>query len=238
MSIKKNLFWAIPFIYVGLAWQAKNMGYFTPELFGILVSWQVLLMYVGIWSLTAGNFAKGLIALVIGTVFILPKLGIITGDWANISWPLAFIIIGILLLFKPLLHRGHKPYPPVRSVPNACTGYACTDGYVELDNRFGAVRQIVFDPVFKGAAIRNSFGGVALDLRRTMLAEPVTYIDVECTFGGIEIHIPAEWNIQPQLHAVVGGCDDKRQHALIETDPVHTLIIRGTITFGGIEFKN
>ncbi len=238
MHIKKNFFWAIPFIYVGLAWQAKNMGYLTSGQFGTLVSWQTLLIYVGIWSIAAKHFLQGLAAVAIGAVFLLPELGIASGPWAEISWPLACIVIGMLVLLKPLLHRKRKSYRPARSAPNACTDYVCTDGYVELNNRFGAVRQIVFDPVFKGATIKNSFGGIALDLRRTTLAEPVTYIDVECTFGGIEIYIPAEWNIQPRLHAVVGGSDDKRQQAPAETDPVHTLIIRGTITFGGIEFKN
>lgn len=238
MQIKKNLFWAIPFIYVGLVWQAKNMGYLTSGMFGTLVSWQALLMYIGVWGIATGNSIKGLASVAIGAVFLLPELGILTGDWAHISWPLAFIIIGMLVLLKPLLHRGHKPHQPVRSAPDACTGYACSDGYVELNNRFGAVRQIVFDPVFKGAVIKNSFGGIALDLRRTTLADPVTYIDVECTFGGIEIYAPAAWNIQPRLHAAVGGCDDKRQTPPAETDLAHTVIIRGTITFGGIEFKS
>ncbi|MCC8172244.1 MAG: cell wall-active antibiotics response protein [Parabacteroides sp.] len=238
MHTKKNLFWAIPLIYVGLTWQAKNMGYITPQLFGVLVSWQTLFIYIGIWSTAARHFVPGLAAIAFGTVFLLPEIGIAEGEWSTFSWPLALIITGIIVLFKPLFRRHRMTQQPVRSAQKAYTDYACTDGFVELNNRFGAVRQLVFDPVFKGAVIKNSFGGVGLDLRRTALAEPVTYIDIECTFGGIEIYIPSEWNIQPQLHAVVGGCDDKRQSSPDQSDAVYTLVIRGNITFGGIEFKN
>lgn len=43
---------------------------------------------------------------------------------------------------------------------------------------------MVLDEVFKGATIRNTFGGTVLDLRRTNISEGETYIEVECNFGG------------------------------------------------------
>ena len=41
------------------------------------------------------------------------------------------------------------------------------DGFIVSDNTFGSVQQIVLDPVFRGARLRNAFGGTVLDLRRS-----------------------------------------------------------------------
>jgi len=45
MNLRKNLFWAIPFIVVGVVWIMRNTGMITDDLFHIIVSWQMLVMY-------------------------------------------------------------------------------------------------------------------------------------------------------------------------------------------------
>jgi predicted membrane protein len=92
--------------------------------------------------------------------------------------------------------------------------------------------------VFRGARLRNAFGGTVLDLRRSKLEAPQTFIDIDCTFGGVEIYLPSDWNLLTQIDAFIGGCDDKRYNSSVEIDKEHILIVRGKVSFGGIEFKS
>lgn len=240
MKLKRNVFWALPFIYVGIIWQSAQMGYITSHLSHILISWQVLLIYIGVWSLINGHrILPGIVAILAGGLFLLPETGLVEEEWAHLNWPLALILIGILVLVKPFFPgrkiRQHRlQINPGRGTSN----YVCTEGYIESVNTFGSIEQIVLDPVFKGAQLKNTFGGIVLDLRRTRLEAPQTFIDVECTFGGIEIYVPANWNMQTQVKATIGGCENKRYTGYTEIDHEHVLIIRGNITFGGLELKS
>ena len=106
-------------------------------------------------------------------------------------------------------------------------GICSEDGFIVSDNTFGSVQQIVLDPVFRGARLRNAFGGTVLDLRRSKLEAPQTFIDIDCTFGGVEIYLPSDWNLLTQIDAFIGGCDDKRYNSSVEIDKEHILIVRG-----------
>ena len=75
-------------------------------------------------------------------------------------------------------------------------------------------------------------------LRRSKLEAPQTFIDIDCTFGGVEIYLPSDWNLLTQIDAFIGGCDDKRYNSSVEIDKEHILIVRGKVSFGGIEFKS
>ena len=101
---------------------------------------------------------------------------------------------------------------------------------------FSGVKQVVLDELFRGASIRNSFGGTELDLRRTDIPLGETYIDIECNFGGVEIYVPLDWKIELQANAFLGSCEDKRIPG-INIDQSRVLVIRGNVSFGSIEIK-
>lgn len=78
-----------------------------------------------------------------------------------------------------------------------------------------------------------------MDLRRTSLPEGDTVIDVELSFGGIEIYVPDNWVIVSELESVLGGVEDKRYGAISAPAAGNgRLIIRGNVTFGGVVIKN
>ena len=58
--------------------------------------------------------------------------------------------------------------------------------------------------------IRTSFGGTTIDLRHTHIAPGETYIDLDCSWGGVEIYVPSDWTVVFKCNAFFGGCDDKR----------------------------
>lgn len=234
-----TFFTAACFIVVGVMWLGWNFDMISSKWLRIVVSWQMLLIVLGVANLIKRSFIAGGILVGIGVFFMLPLMKVdLDMQWLWNMWPAIFIAVGLLILFK---HKsghsfGYRGYDSKMS----CTQneYLSEDGFLVSENTFGSVQQIVLDPVFQGGILKCAFGGTVLDLRRTSLEKPETYIDVECKFGGIEIYLPANWNLQTQLDCVVGGSDDKRYAVNAVPDPDHVLIVRGKVTCGGIEFKN
>ena len=99
MAFRKNIFWAIPFIVVGIVWLLKNMGMIATDIFDIIVSWQMLVMYVGVFSFFSRQYVGGLITFLFGFYFLMPELDWMDGSGMTI-WPLLLVLAGIVILFR------------------------------------------------------------------------------------------------------------------------------------------
>ncbi len=230
-------------IAVGLLFLGRNLGWVDGHLFGILVSWQSLLVVLGILLLLSRRIVRGFLLIGVGGFFLVPAITGAGAGWTHIYWPVLIVLAGLLLLFGRFGRRGrHRrwghPYRGARpGFSDPITG--TEDGFVRSGNTFGAERYIVLDPVFKGGELRNNFGGTVLDLRRTSLPEGDTVIDVELSFGGIEIYVPDNWVIVSELESILGGVEDKRYGVISAPATGNSrLVIRGNVTFGGVVIKN
>jgi len=63
-------------------------------------------------------------------------------------------------------------------------------------------------------------------------------LNINNVFGGIKIIVPANWEIQTDVNTIFGGVEDKRPYQSIVTNPDKILVIKGSVTFGGIEIQN
>lgn len=239
--VKLNKFvTALTLVVAGAVILGHNLGTVSDYAFRIIISWQMLLIVLGITSLLKRNLLPGCILAGIGLYFLLPR--IIGGEnaWLANYWPVFLILLGLIILFhrhtNPWYRWRHRHCPPYAGRGVRKTEQI-TDGFVTVDVAFGSSRHIVLDPVFRGADLDCSFGSITLDLRRTSLEAPETYIDVNCSFGGIELFVPSHWCLFSEMDNTFGSCEDKRYTTHeIETD--HKLIIRGDVSFGGLEIKN
>lgn len=220
------------FIFVGIMFLGRNLGWIDPDIFRLIVCWQTLLIYIGIFQLLRRNVIGGLVLITVGAYFLLPsEYGL------GAYWPLLLIAIGLGILFKLRKRNGNWGWHHRRVGQRMPESDVTENGYVNVDINFGSTKHIVLDPTFKGANIDVSFGSMVLDLRRTTLEKPETYIDLDCNFGGIEFYIPTNWNVILRTDNSFGGTEDKRVLAN-EIDYEHELIIRGDINFAGVEIKS
>lgn len=84
---------------------------------------------------------------------------------------------------------------------------------------------------FRGGSMFAWLGGIAVDLREAELA-PDANLRLSTLFGGIAVRIPAGWQVESKVKAVLGGVDVK---ALGANDPAApTLTLEGMALFGGI----
>lgn len=238
------------FILSGILLFARNMGWITAELFSTIVSWYSLFIILGIYSMIRRHFVGGIILLLIGVYFLLGGLSWLPENSQAMVWPLALIIAGVLLIFKSRRrgpwshsHMAHhrKEWMKRRGLgmnfkeeQQQCES---VDGFLHSENVWGAARHVVLDELFKGAIVRTSFGGTVIDLRHTHIALGETYIDLDCSWGGVEIYVPSDWKVVFKCNTFFGDCDDKRWH---NGDINHEsiLVVRGTLSFGGLEIKD
>ena len=84
---------------------------------------------------------------------------------------------------------------------------------------------------FRGGSMLAWYGGVDADLREATLA-PEARLSVAALFGGIQLIVPPEWRIEPEIQAVAGGYD------VSGTDPddpdAPVLRLEGRALCGGI----
>ncbi len=240
---------ALLFILAGALLFARNMGFITEEWFNLLVSWHSLFIISGIYSIVRQRYVFGSILLLIGVYFLGSKLMWFPDNSQALLWPLVLIFIGVLFL-KPHRpknwqhHRMHFQKKMAQKMANRRMGIQeeqqcqSEDGFLYSNNSLGAVRHVVLDEIFKGAKISTSFGGTTIDLRHTHIAPGITYIDVDCNWGGIELYTPSDWKIQIMCNCFCGGCEDKRWQGATPKDDGYILLIRGNVSFGGLEIKD
>ena len=158
-----KFFIAFIFITAGVLLLARNLGWISYTLFGILVSWQMLLILLGIYLMLRRQILRGGILLAIGAYLISPYLGWMPAGIHVTLFPIVLIVIGLAFLFRPKRARHERSHRG----NFASSQYNSTDGVLHSENTFSGIRQVVLDEVFKGGTIQNSFGGTVIDLRRT-----------------------------------------------------------------------
>lgn len=219
------------FIAVGVLILLRNIGAIDSEIYRILLSWQMLLIVLGIWALCRRNIVAGVVTAGVGAFFMMPKLMPETWSCGTVFWPFVFILLGIIVLahlFRPDgYHRTRHSKGATKS----------DSGFVDINGSFASMKHIVLDKVFEGARIKTSFSGTVLNLKFSSLAEGETYIDVDMTLSGLEIHVPDGCKVETdKISMTLAGVDDKRYY-VSAPDDTRKLVIRGNMTMSGIEIK-
>lgn len=236
---------ALLFILSGILLFARNIGWITGEQFDLLVAWHSLFIILGIYSMIRRHFIGGIVLLLIGAYFLIGNMSWLPADSQAMIWPFVLVIAGVVFFLKPrpkgdfakAREHHHRMWRERMGNIQEQQQFESEDGFLHSENKFGAARHVVLDELFKGATVSISFGGSIIDLRHTHIAPGETYIDVDCSCGGLEIYVPSDWKVIMKCNAFFGGCEDKRwQNG--NFDKERTLVIRGKLSFGGLEIKS
>lgn len=229
-----GIVFALICIIIGIVFLGRNTGLITQNVFDVLISWRMLLAIIGLYTISHRGYLVGVIIFGIGVFFMVP---LVTGqgNWVQVYWPLIFVFAGLLMLVKIILPKGKRCR---HHHDNMITNYSTKDGFVYSENSFSGTRHVVMDEVFKGARIINSFGATELDLRRTTIEQGDTYIDIDCRYGGIEIHVPENWLVLTEVNSSMSGVTDDRTAPLATIDETRRLVLRGKLSLSGVVLKN
>lgn len=239
---KNNLSAGIILIIIGILFLLNRIPQ-TAALFPQwLFTWPSILIILGLFIGVKSGFRNfvWLILILIGTYALLYHNQFISLNLKPFLLPIGLILIGIAVMTKrskacnQYRHRHHRyrhfntPAEPVNN----------TDDYININSMFGNIERSVFSKDFKGGQINVLFGGTELNFSQADF-EGVATLELSILFGGGEIIIPANWEVKNEISVIFGGTEDKRSSPPHQANEApKTLILKGSVVFGGIEIKS
>ena len=232
VSENKRIYLGVFLIAIGGLWVLERLDLIPDIWEDIFISWQMLLIGIGIFSIIGGNKTTGAILVVIGGFFLIDDIFIIPRELRQIGWPLVIIGIGVVIL---VTHGRKKPHPLLNNLKNSL-GMDYFDDFVI----FGGREVFVNSQNFLGGKTTSMFGGTEYDLRQAQLSENGAVIECTSIFGGCGFKVPPDWTIKNEVTAIFGAFTDKRGATFgqIISNPSKTLVIKGFSAFGGVEIKH
>lgn len=229
----KTLFIGIIIILCGIVILFNQMDLLSDEVSDVLISWQMLLIAIGIINLYFHKGrTSGYILIAVGAFFLLPKFVDTEEGFFWTYWPILLILIGIMIIIRHLpANRRAEPFKG-QSEP-------LDEGYLDDFNLFSGGKKVLHNQKFRGGRSTSIFGGSEIDLRFSELADGPVVLEIFCLFGGSEIIVPPDWKIQNNVTSIFGGFSDSRKYN--EADNLlnnKILSVKGTVLFGGCEIKS
>ncbi|RZL65857.1 MAG: hypothetical protein EOO93_06220, partial [Pedobacter sp.] len=229
-------------VFIGLAFLLDNIGFDIPKW---VFSWHTLLIVIGLFVGVRRNF-KGsgwLIMVLIGSYFTIDRITGLDFDASKYALGVGLVVLGGYLIFKP---KGDFSGRKKRRVTDSFNSMAGAEpvgddknnhDFVEATAVFGGSNQIVYSKNLRGGDVTVVFGGADINFSQADFTERIM-LDVTAVFGGIKLIVPQNWIIKSNVTPIFGSVEDKRGHLIPTGEIQKTLIIDGTVMFGGIEIKS
>lgn len=217
------------FVAIGAALIARNYGWLDYEFSRYLISWQMLLIVIGLYKLVRKDYTPAIILIAVGTFFLID----IPDNVRENFWPALIVLVGVSFLLgrKGRGPRTH-PFSDLDKVTNNSTDF------IDETSIFSGRNINVVTDNFQGGKITAIFGGSKINLRYAKPVEGCT-IDVATIFGGTKIIVPEDWNVKIEVVSIFGGFEDKRGYSVISrTGTGKVVVIKGTCIFGGGELNS
>ena len=212
---KKNLFWGIVLIVVGILFLGRNMNWWNFSIF-FRGWWTLFLIVPSIISLVRKeSMGTSFLILVLGVLMLLASQNVI--EWSTI-WkvflPIIIMVVGLLIIF------GNRKVKTKKVKGNAKEYVAIFSGVDEVINKI--------ENDFKMTAV---FGGIELDMRDVVLESDLV-IDCFTLFGGIDIRLPKDVKVEVNGLPIFGGVENKYRN---NHEAKVTVYINHTTICGGVD---
>ncbi len=227
-SSDSRLIIGLLFLVLGVYFLLNNFNLIPFAIPRYVVSWQTLLIVIGILIIaTSDKKGGGIVLVAVGSLFLLSDIFYISiWDIVYRFWPLAFVLIGISLLIRRNQEKKRLNDTTLLEV-------------IDESAILGSNENIVTSDYFRGGRITSILGSNEINLTNCHLADGVQVIDVFVLFGSTEIVVPSDWNVKVNVSPILGGFEDKRRfHQTYSPEATKQVIIRGQIIAGGGEIRN
>jgi predicted membrane protein len=238
-SYQHGILWGAVICAVGVILLLDHMGMVSAE--RLWRFWPLLIVFAGVVNLVspAGGRVWGALLVVVGTLFQLDSLGIIHFHWGDL-WPLAIIAAGAMMIWGSIESR--KVRDQVRDAVSAAGGDPSAVNAMNATAIFGGIERRISVRDFRGGRVSAVFGGIELDFRDAEIEGDEAVLEVNAIFGGAEIRVPDHWKVEQRGQTLFGGYTDSTRLSSTAADANassrKTLIITGSILFGGVEVTN
>ena len=231
MNRTSRIIFGIALLALGIGWALEITGIISIQLDGWWTLFIIIPCFIALFS--SHDKTPQLTGLGIGILLLLATRGIIL--W-NDFWKYVICLVCVIWGIALILNRGKK----LGSNPDRTT----VNELKKIDQHGREIRQInvsfgkqLFEFVgqrLEGAEVRTCFGFAGLDLRGADILDGAI-INVECSFGGMEIRAGNDICVKTAIESSFAGVEC--HHNTMPDDAAKTIYIKGKCSFGGIEIK-
>ena len=173
------------------------------------------------------RFILALVVITAGLLWIAHIYGIVDMKWlgdlhlGKVIIPGILVLVGLNMLIYAIFPKYHSSKKEWKSMPPA----------EDCQVSFSAKMINYEGQSFEGVNLNIFFGGARIDLKKSNIKD-CARINVRTMFGGVEIYLPDDVNVEISSNCFVGGVGDNRSKS--STTPTKTLYIDANCTFGGV----
>lgn len=225
--IRKNIFWGLLLIVLGLIFGLNALGLTDIDIF--FDGWWTLFIIIpcGVGLVRERDKTGNLIGLIIGAALLLACRGFLDfGMILKLFFPAILVIAGLSIIFKGAL--GDK------SARLFIEEHKDETGAAEYCSTFSGQKLHFAGEHFNGAKLTAVFGSVDLDLTGAIVDRDVV-VDATAIFGGIDIIVPLNYRVRICSNSIFGGVEEEHLHATQEG--LITVYVNGKCMFGGVSIK-
>lgn len=219
----------------------ESLGAIPYDLSRFFISWQMLLIVIGIYNLTSSQHKTGgVILILVGSLFLVNKFDHLPFHVWSVIWPSILIIVGISILYNHTRRKNYTFSDGKTTVfdDGNTTTVDDADTIDEVSIFSGSEKQIT-SKNFRGGKITSIFGGSEINLTKAELSTGRNQLEVFYMFGGSTIIVPPDWDVRIDVVAIFGGFSDKRYHQkVVASDYNKQIVVKGLVIFGGGEIKS
>jgi predicted membrane protein len=239
---KNNFSFGILLLFVGGVLLLDRMDVFD---FSWALSWPFILIGAGIFSIVRNGSKNGfgIILVLVGSFFLLRRENLIPYEYYEYLLPVGIIIVGLYMIVNrrtksdKVVEKADKKFTETTDTVGVSGAKEVNSDYIKAEAIFASVQRRLISKNFKGGKVTSAFGGADIDLSKAEIQESAT-LDVEVLFGGLKLIIPPNWEIQADVSNVFSGIEDKRAFPSGDGADRKILYIKGSVSFGGLEFKS
>lgn len=227
MNKISNILWGMVLVVIGLiiglnALEITNINIFFDGWWTLFI---IIPCFIGIFNdeSKTGN----LIGMIVGVVLLLGARNIISFEViGKLLLPTLLILVGLSIMFKDMINsKVSKKIKELSKENRKLNDYIAT---------FGGQKVKYPSKEFNGAIANAIFGGIDMDLTDAIVSKDVV-INATSIFGGINIIVPLDVNVEVKSRAIFGGTANKTLK--IEGENVHTIYVDSFALFGGVDIK-
>ena len=232
---RSGIWFAVAMILVGLAFILSRTNV-LPNGAGVTfwnIVWPAVLIGVGVSWFVHDFSPLGLGVAGLGFYYLLFHLGAVAFELSwSVIWPILVVLLGLTILMDILFPNRSKFWN--KGHHEGKTQFNVSGGYLKYDCTFSDENRKVEADEFSGADVDVSFGKSVLDLTSIKSVRDNTIIDVDVSFGAMEILMPRSIRLVIESDKAFGAI---QQHGEPFGDATMSILLRGDVSFGSLEIR-
>lgn len=225
----KDIIWGLVLIAIGIIWGGNALGLFDINIFfdGWWTLFIIIPSFIGLFD--ERDKTGSIVGLIVGVFLLLASLDLINFElmW-KLLFPTILVIIGVSIIFKDRFNK--KINGRIKELNEKIS---TKDSYTAM---FSSHKLNFKKKEFNGTNLNSIFGGIKLDLRDSIISGDVV-INATSIFGGIDIYVPDNYNVEVKSNSIFGGVSNDKKYNDSLDDDSNTIYINASCVFGGVEIK-